>query len=314
MAILSHHTDVATVDIAVADVLSAAIAVQGLASRPMRAVGEDRLLMNVSARDDFVKDYRELARALLCHDVLRRGKEEFRVLDTCCGTGRWAQAFSELVLQPLGITAACDFIDLCAQSMAVLCKRLPNMQNVRSGSLFTGDVCQLSQLGVPALAYDLIVNMHGLYGVPKAKLATALQGMYDALAPGGTMLIALGANESAYQQFPQSLALKYCDPDDVLEAFGLLGISATASHLSYHEEYAKTDEASLHRFLMDECGGNTFTVDQVSEANSFGCSDKPPAALAAFASKYFDLSSGMYRFSQKVTVVEVTRAWSDGPL
>lgn len=46
------------------------------------------------------------------------------------------------------------------------------------------------------------------------------------------MLIALGAKESAYQQFSQHFTQKYCDPDDILEAFRLLNIDATASHLS----------------------------------------------------------------------------------
>jgi len=272
-------------------------------------VANDRAHMNVSSQEDVVQDYRVLASKLPWDNFLNVEKEELRVLDACSGTGRWAQAFSEMVLKPRGIVnVTCDFADICARSMSVLNDRLLHIQNLGSGSLFTGDLCELSHLGASTLSYNVIVNMHGLYGIPKAKLPMAVHAMHDALAPGGTMLIALGAEESAYQQFPRELGWRYCTPNDVLEACSSLGIHYTSSNVTYYEEYKETDKESLTRFLMDECGGNSFGVDDAVEKSSLEHNaDKLADIVAHFASKNFDPDSRTYRFFQPVTVVEIRR-------
>jgi SAM-dependent methyltransferase len=269
----------------------------------------------VSAADDFVKDYREIAGMPLWDNLFEKhpeGKKQlpqsFRALDTCCGTGRWAQAFSELVLQPRKLTATCDFFDLCEDSLGVIRNRLPGFSNIDAGEVIPGDLSKLGAAGVPASTYDLVVNMHGLYGVPKILLPPALQGMHDSLVPGGIMVIALGMKASPYQQIPMQIGVPSTDSDDVIEALDRLGLQFTVTDLVYHEAYEASDKEGVLRFLMDECGGNIFPVDKVDQAMDI---DQSLAAIKPYADSHFDTASAEYKFKQDIAVITVQK--EDGP-
>lgn len=258
---------------------------------------EGRSLFSVPAADDFVKDYRELAALSLWDNLLDNASDNLRVLDVCSGTGRWAQAFSEIVAKDRHIP--CDFIDLCTDSMGVLSERLKGITNLGPSSSFNGDICELSKLGVPTLSYDIVTNMHGLYGVPADVLPTALQAMHDSLKVGGTMIIAIGTDQSPYQQVPkQCLGQPVTNDADIIEAFQSIGIQASTFHIEYKEEYSATDQDGLDRFLLDECGGNCFPAD-VAQNLEF--------SIQGYADHCFDEPSQMYRFHHQIAVIVVQR-------
>jgi len=301
MAILSHRTDLATVDTAIADIRAAALDVQGFASACRRSS------FLASAADDFVKDYRELAKMGIWDSLLEGSQGSLRVLDACAGTGRWVQAFSEIVLKDREALknreVLVDFIDLCSDSIAVLEKRLRGLPNITVGKCFTGNLCESGKLGVPSLGYDLIVNMHGLYGFSKGSLPSALQAMHDALRPGGTMILAIGTQKSSpYQHVPtQCFGIPLINETSIVQALEGLGIQSTTTHITYMEEYLASDEAALHRFLMDECGGNCFPTD-VAEGMA-----TPEAALRDYSEAHLDRNTGSFRFHQEVAVITVRR-------
>ena len=95
------------------------------------------------------------------------GGSEYRTLDVCCGTGRWHQAFHDLLPAPAGTHVTSDFIDLCGESIEGLERRLDGLSTSlpgtagsvarRRGTVTTGDACDLSADG----DYSLVVNMHG---------------------------------------------------------------------------------------------------------------------------------------------------------
>lgn len=299
MAILSHRTDLHAVDTAIADIHAAALAAQGL-GHETGIFRDSRAHFRVSALEDFVKDYRELVRLPVWDTILTGDLQEKRVLDVCAGTGRWAQAFSELVVKDRQVK--CDFVDLCSDSTSVLDGRRSHMPNLSGGQVFTGDICALDQLGVPALSYDVITNMHGLYGVPGARLSSALQTMYDALKPGGTMILAIGAEHSAYQEVAKEcFGISFTTDTEIMDALTSLGIQFTGTHINYIEEFSESDEAGLERFLLDECGGNTFPTDTAAEKVDPKCFTKD------YARSRFDEASRTFRFPQKISVITVSR-------
>lgn len=256
--------------------------------------------LHTPAVTDFVKDYRMIAGMSGWDSILHRASGSVRVLDVCAGTGRWAQAFSELVVKDHEVLV--DFVDLCGDSIAVLGSRQETMANLGKGKLFTGDICELGKLGVPLLSYDLIVNMHGLYGISRVQLPAALQAMHDALKPGGTMIIAIGTESSPYQQIPtRCFGVSFTNDQDILEALNGLGIGRSVNHITYTEEFAASDKSGLDRFLMDECGGNTFPAE-VAQGMT-----KPERAIQEYADCRFDHESGTHRFEQQTSVITIRR-------
>merc|ERR1712032_286140 len=152
-------------------------------------------------------------------------------------------------------------------------------------------------------SYDLVVNMHGLYGVPKEILPKALQRMQEALKADGTMVLAIGKKDSPYQEIPSLLGVPSVDSDDILDALRELGLAATTVDLTYDEVYDEHDDEGLQRFLMDECGGNIFPVDQVDAMDLEASS----AAVKAYADAHFDAASRKYCFKQNIGVILLKR-------
>lgn len=264
---------------------------------PLPKAPETRAHFGVPAADDFVKDYRELAKLPIWASLLNNRSDNFRVLDTCCGTGRWAQAFSELVVKDAEVP--CDFVDLCEDSIKVLGERLEGISNLSEQNRFTGSICDLTALAVPTEFYDAITNMHGLYGIPKEHLPAALQAMYEALKVGGTMIISIGTDKSPYQQVPhQVMGTPTTNDMDIINACDELGINASLSHITYSEEYAANDNVGLERFLFEECGGNCFPTD-VALKLDFSIQD--------YANSNFNKASQMYQFQHQIAIITVVR-------
>ena len=71
-----------------------------------------------------------------------------KMLDVCCGTGRWAPAFSA----PRAWLSSISATSLLTSS--------------KSGCLCSVCVDNARALPVMEGTYDLVVNMHGLYGLP----------------------------------------------------------------------------------------------------------------------------------------------------
>jgi len=270
---------------------------------PETTMADSRSRHLVSSADDCVNDYRALAEMPIWQGLMAAALEkgEVRVLDACCGTGRWAQAFSERVVQG-SQNVSCDFADLCGDSLKELEYRLEAINNLSGKNVFRGDICELSHLGAAALSYDIVVNMHGLYGIPKSKLSQAVQAMYDTLKPGGTMIIAIGSDSSPYQQVPEeSLGRPVCGAADIVQACRELGIQAGVSTITYSEHFERTDMAGLHHFLLNECGGNCFSVDVATDMQC------PTATIQKYADNHFDSAFGQYRFRQEATIITIIR-------
>jgi len=258
-----------------------------------------RAYLFTSATDDFVQDYKVLAKMDLWDGLLDHSSGRMRVLDTCAGTGRWLQAFSEMLVIDKDVSV--DLMDLCSDSLSVLGKRLDNLGNIGKNNLFEGDLCELGQVGVPALTYDVVTNMHGLYGIAKHLLPAALQGMHDTLKPGGTMIIAIGTKSSPYQHVAEFFGQVFTNDEDIMQALSGLGIQSSRKFITYKEEYAVTDKAGVERFLMDECGGNTYPTDVAQQMSM------PRTAIQKYAESHLDHTSGIYRFPQEVAVITVQR-------
>jgi len=315
MAINSHRTDEKAVHAALQDIISAAELVRPKAQiKKLGSAAEKKVLPNRSifidtALEDPISDYRRLASLPIWSDLLlgHGSDANFRAIDICCGTGRWFQAFAELVLPMLrsegsaDIIGNMDFVDLCIDSLAVLEQRrsllLPGNLSV-PGEVLHEDACKLPEKQEGA--YDLVTNMHGLYGfsgnLKRSKtneggsssvLQCALERMVQSLKPGGTLVIAISHKDapekpSFYNKIGKELAklgvidLPYICAEDVIEVFSSLGFqyerSDGISKLPLHNVHSKLLLQTLdysESIKMDDAAALRRFVLEESGANSF---------------------------------------------
>jgi len=265
----------------------------------------------VGASLDFVKDYRELGALPAWDDALARHGADMRVLDVCCGTGRWAQAFSEHLLTRRNVKVAASFTDICEDSLEVLRKRLPALAGFSVEKVVQANIgAEQDKQRLPNDAFDVVTNMHGLYGLPAVVLPAAIDFMASKLKSDGQLIVALGSEDSLYQRIPAALhdlgmlGKRYSSVFEVLAACKELGLEVTADSLVYHEEYSSQDRAGLERFVMEECVGNTFSVEdapQFTTENVF-------KVLEPLLSSYYHEASDTFRFRQDVSVLHIRRA------
>jgi len=86
-------------------------------------------------------------------------RKEVDVLDICCGTGRWIQAFNDIVLTPdVTVVPDVDFLDLCTNSLEVLRQRIPQMININAKEVINQCATKIHDMNKK---YDLITNCHG---------------------------------------------------------------------------------------------------------------------------------------------------------
>jgi 2-polyprenyl-3-methyl-5-hydroxy-6-metoxy-1,4-benzoquinol methylase len=216
--------------------------------------------MSLAAADP-VEDYRVLAQCDFWTEVIG-SKKELSCMDVCAGTGRWMQSFSELVLEPRAVTAKVDCVDLCATSLQHLESRLPQMPGILSGQTHNISAATLQSFDGQ---YDVVTNMHGLYGVPLGILSEVVSSMVNAVKPGGYCVLALGDNRSFYVRYPQALQKlgvmeEGCtSANDVESALIEQGIDFQKLEVNYIQQ-TKTEEQLIH-YVMNESGGNIWPAD-----------------------------------------------------
>jgi len=256
------------------------------------------------AEADPVEDYRVLARTHFWADVLGDPRQ-LSCLDVCTGTGRWLQAFSEMVLRPREMTASFDCVDLCSDSLAHLETRFPQIPEVSDGRTHCMDAGKLDALGCE---FDLVTNMHGLYAIPREILRDVVGSMMGTVAPGGTCIIALGDNDSFYLRYSNELVdcgvmpARYTSAEDVVNVLKEIGVEFECVRVDYIEK--TTCDAELRHFLENESGGNTWPAGD----------DRTGKALLSVVSptvkKFLDhymVGPDVYHFPQSTLVLLIKR-------
>lgn len=283
--------------------------IQGLPPLKEGNVHVSRTEYQVNANDDFVKDYRELAKMPIWDKVFSKVPHTFHALDVCCGTGRWANAFSDIVCRERGVVVPCDFLDWCQESLTVLEKRKSEMPNIKLVKADQHDLGRRGSHTFNASSYDLVVNMHGLYGLPPKVLRPALTFMHNMLREGGQLVIALGSEDSLYQKIPAKLEAdgildeRFTSVPQVLEACRELGIEIECNSLLYYEEYDANDKEKVDRFVFDECVGNTFTADGTPKFTK----EQLWESLKPLVHQYLDASTNRYKFKQDISILTLKK-------
>merc|ERR1711865_850349 len=102
--------------------------------------------------------------------------------------------------------------------------------------------------------------MNGLYAIPRHILRDVVDSMVQTVSPGGTCIIAQGANKSFYVRYSHALVecgvmeSRYTSGDDVADVLAGLGLDFEKVEVDYMEKTA--NEAQLRHFLENESGGN----------------------------------------------------------
>jgi SAM-dependent methyltransferase len=110
-------------------------------------------------------------------ETKRNSSEGLRILDAGCGTGRLCQ-----LLETYGPTAGCD---ISSQALE-LCRE----RGLRS--LFQAD---LNDVSLRSSHYDVITSIDTLYHLAIKDELTVLRKFYEALKPGGMLILNLVAHE-----------------------------------------------------------------------------------------------------------------------
>lgn len=189
-----------------------------------------------TAMEDPVKDQRELAKNFLSspqQSVLE--EKEIDVLDICCGTGRWMQAFNDIVLNTESTAMPnVDFLDLCSNSLEVLRQRIPQMHNVRGGVVINQCATKISQMHKK---YDLITNCHGFQGIPKSVIGPIIKEHCENLKPDGVAMIALADKNSFQSVTDQFFPEPQTKAEDLRESLSSQGIRWTEQTLSQTQDF-----------------------------------------------------------------------------
>jgi len=256
---------------------------------------------------DPVEDYRSLARSDLWEEVLG-SKKELRCLDVCSGTGRWMQTFSEMVLWPRAVTATVDCVDLCATSLKHLESRLPQMPGISNGVTHCTSATNLESFDG---RYDLVTNMHGLYGVPLGILPEVVSSMVNAVRPGGYCVLALGDNRSFYVRYPQALQelgvmKEGCtSANDVENALIEQGIDFQKLQVNHVE--ITTTEDQLKHYVMNESGGNIWPADDNRTGRALDSFVAQRAGPLGLLIDSHAVGAGVHHFPQSVPVLVIRK-------
>jgi len=288
--------------------MEAGLQTQGKLDNPnLASFAADRMGNMGLAESDPVEDYRVLARSEFWTEVIG-SKKELDCLDVCSGTGRWMQTFSELVLWPRAITARVDCVDLCSTSLQHLDSRLPQMPGILNGVTHCTSAANLEPFDG---RYDLVTNMHGLYGVPHGILSEVVSSMYRAVRPGGYCVLALGDNDSFYVRYPQALQdlgvmKEGCtSANDVENALIEQGIEFQKLQVNHVEK--TTTEDQLKHYVMNESGGNIWPADHESTGRALDSFVAQRAGPLGMLIDAHAVGNGVHHFPQSVPVLLIRK-------
>jgi SAM-dependent methyltransferase len=255
-----------------------------------------------AAAADPVKDYRELAKCSFWSRVLGN-RTQVDCVDVCAGTGRWMQAFSEMVLQPRSMTASVNAVDLCGDSLAHCQERLSQIPEIEKGETHCMDAGALNSIGK---TFDLATNMHGLYAVPRSILRDVVASMVTSVTPGGTAIIALGDSNSFYVKYPAALdacgveSSAVISAEDVVSVLEELSLKFECIKVDYIETTNNDDE--LRHYLENEAGGNCWPAsdERTGKAVTSVLAPNVQKLIAEYAA-----GPGVHHFSQSTLALLV---------
>jgi hypothetical protein len=124
-------------------------------------------------------------------------------------------------------------------------------------------------------------------------------------------VLSIGTSDSLYQRVPLFLyragllANPYTNNKDIRKELAELGLDYQIENIVYYEEFDVNDKESLQRFIMDECGGNTFSVED-AVANSHDL-DSSWGAVGPLVKLYFNPRTQKYRFKQEIAVFRMQK-------
>lgn len=216
------------------------------------------------------KDYRLLAESFDWAGALRELPEgRRRVLDIACGSGKFPAALAQYALPSDAEPLALDLLDPSEFSIEETARSL--RPPFRAGERLCTKLQDLEYEQV-----SLAWAVHGLYAVPQAELAPAMQRLRSVLEPGGWAFIAQARRRSHYVHFHDlylregGSAQPYTAAEDVITVLETLGARLEVRELSYDGvvEAGRDDvlEGYLQRCLFDD----THSLAELREHPSLG--------------------------------------------
>eukprot|EP00927_Polykrikos_kofoidii_P017515 TRINITY_DN17996_c0_g1_i2.p1 TRINITY_DN17996_c0_g1~~TRINITY_DN17996_c0_g1_i2.p1 ORF type:complete len:546 (-),score=61.71 TRINITY_DN17996_c0_g1_i2:46-1683(-) len=206
---------------------------------------------------DMTQAYKEIASRELWAQVFGE-REQLRYLEVYCGISQWTEYFFRLVLQSNSMVVNADFADLCSETMAqqnVYCASVPVLQNCKT-QIFDG-----SQLRNLSRCYDIIASVYGLNCIHCDALEHTVLAMFCALAPGGSMVLALADADSINVRDSHAPAERgspghsLVSADDVALSLAELGLEFSLSRIR-NSEGCHAEHGPGH-YLFDRSRGDT---------------------------------------------------------
>lgn len=199
------------------------------------------------------QDYRELAEAWDWAGWIQErlvGRDELRVLDVACGSGKFPAALREhtAISQLEGTPLVLDLLDPSAFSLEEAARSLtPPM---RPGRRFE---CKLQELASDGAGYDVVWATHALYALPEEELPEGAAAFLRALAPDGFGFVAHATRNAHYLRFYERYlstreGTPYASARAVAEAFRGAGAQVEERTITYRQVI--TDEAVLQGYLQ----------------------------------------------------------------
>jgi SAM-dependent methyltransferase len=211
---------------------------------------------------DPIRDYHALEEAFEWSSILRspgtRRSTVGRLLDVGCGTGRWLRvlaAADPTLADPDRTRFVYDRVDPVSEALEANALIAAALFDV--GATWN-EVVETAAL--PKSTYDVIWSVHSLYAVAPDRVAGVIDKLTASLAPGGVLVIALGARDSFYLDAKPTLTGtdRFLSSDDVVEAADLLGLAYRLRHVDYVERFDPDAYEAVRRFVWHESIGNTY--------------------------------------------------------
>ena len=207
-------------------------------------------------------DYRHLAlardwKAFFETEQARVGERGLRLLDVACGSGKFPNALArhaglaETRIRPIDTA----LLDPSAFSIAEARAALP--APFRPGAELE---ITLQELAVPDGGYDVVWATHALYAIPEVEIPAAMAKFVEAIAPGGTGIVAHSGEAGHYIRFHERYletfdvpgVARYVCAESVAAALEAAGASVDVRQVAY-DSVAGPDDADAVEGYLQRC-------------------------------------------------------------
>ena len=205
-------------------------------------------------------DYRHLALArdwkgFFEGEQARVGDRSLRLLDVACGSGKFPNALARHAdlgrarLRPIDTA----LLDPSAFSIAEARAALP--EPFRPGAEHE---ITLQALAVPDGGYDVVWATHALYAIPEAELGAAAAKFVEAIAPGGTGIVAHSGEAGHYIAFHERYlrtfdvpgVARYVSAEAVAAALEGAGAGVDVQEVAYDSVAGPDDVDAVEGYLQ----------------------------------------------------------------